>query len=85
MSDRDLGAGQRWNEEISLRLKETNFGVICLTPENLEAPWLMFEAGALAKALESARVIPVLLELRLSDLSFPLAQFQAVEANRDGF
>jgi tetratricopeptide (TPR) repeat protein len=85
MSDHDIEAGQRWNVEISLRLKETNFGIICLTPENLNASWLLFEAGALAKAIDTARVVPVLLGLRKSDLTFPLAQFQAVEANRDGF
>lgn len=85
MSDRDIEAGQRWNEEISARLKETHFGIICLTPENITAPWLLFEAGALAKAVDSARVVPILLGLRKADLTFPLAQFQAVEADRDGF
>ena len=34
MSDRDLEAGQRWNEEISAKLKDTHFGIICLTREN---------------------------------------------------
>lgn len=85
MSERDIEAGQRWNEEISSRLKETHFGIICLTAENLNAPWLLFEAGALAKALDSARVVPVLLGIQKADLTFPLAQFQAVDADREGF
>lgn len=85
MSERDIQAGQQWNAQLSSRLKETDFGIICLTPENLTAPWLLFEAGALAKALEAARVVPLLFGLRKADLSLPLAQFQAVEANRDGF
>jgi len=86
MSDRDIEAGQRWNEEISARLMETDFGIICLTPENINAPWLLFEAGALAKAInKSARVVPVLLGFRKADLTFPLAQFQAVESDREGF
>lgn len=84
MSDRDLEAGQRWNEEISARLKDTDFGIICLTRENLAAPWLLFEAGALAKAVEAARVVPVLLGVGRSDLTFPLAQFQAVESDEAG-
>jgi len=84
MSDRDLEAGQRWNEEISAKLKDTHFGIICLTRENLAAPWLLFEAGALAKAVESARVVPVLLGVGRSDLTFPLAQFQAVESDESG-
>src|SRR5438045_2056479 len=85
MSDRDLEAGQRWNEEISSRLKDTHFGIICLTRENLGAPWLLFAAGALAKAVDSARVVPILLGVPRSDLTFPLAQFQAVEASESGF
>jgi hypothetical protein len=84
MSERDLEPGQRWNEEISARLKDTNFGLICLTPENVLAPWLLFEAGALAKAVEAAHVVPVLLGVHQADLTFPLAQFQAVEADQAG-
>jgi len=85
MSERDIEAGQRWNEQLASKLKETDFGIICLTPENLTAPWLLFEAGALAKALNNARVIPLLFDLDKVDLTFPLAQFQAVESNREGF
>jgi hypothetical protein len=85
MSERDIEAGQQWNAQISSRLKETDFGIICLTPENPTAPWLLFEAGALAKALDAARVVQLLLGLKKADLSFPLARFQAVEADRDGF
>ncbi|MFG6095119.1 toll/interleukin-1 receptor domain-containing protein [Leptothoe sp. ISB3NOV94-8A] len=85
MSERDIEAGQQWNSQLSLSLKESDFGIICLTPENLNAPWLLFEAGSLAKALNTARVIPLLLGLKKADLSFPLAQFQSVEADRDGF
>jgi tetratricopeptide (TPR) repeat protein len=85
MSEADIVPGQRWNEEISVRLRETHFGIICLTPENLAAPWLLFEAGAIAKAVESARVVPLLFGIKKTELSFPLAQFHAVETDRDGF
>jgi tetratricopeptide (TPR) repeat protein len=84
MSERDIGAGQRWNEQISARLRNTHFGIICLTPENLHAPWLLFEAGAVAKTLEVARVVPVLFDMRKADLGLPLAQFQSVEVDREG-
>lgn len=85
MSDRDIEAGQRWTPELSSRLKETEFSIICLTPENVTAPWILFEAGALSEVLDSGRVVPLLFSLGAADLPFPLAQFQAVEANRDGF
>lgn len=84
MSDRDIGPGERWNEEISKRLRETDFGLLFLTPSNLSSPWLLFEAGALAKAVDTARVVPILLGVKKADLKFPLAQFQAVSADREG-
>jgi TIR domain len=53
MSSEDILAGARWNGEIARHLSETKFGVICVTPENLvSAPWLTFEAGAIAKTID---------------------------------
>jgi hypothetical protein len=43
-----------------------------------------FEAGALAKTLAGAFVCPYLFQMQPSDLSGPLAQFQAVSANQEG-
>jgi tetratricopeptide (TPR) repeat protein len=85
MSDSDIQPGQRWNEEVSSHLECARFGIICLTPENLNSPWLLFESGALGKAVSSARVVPLLFDMTESDLTFPLAQFHAVEATRAGF
>ncbi len=85
MSERDIEAGQRWNEEVISRLKETHIGIICLTPENLKAPWLLFESGALSMILDSARLVPVLFGLSKADFTYPLAHYQAIEADRDGF
>ena len=85
MSDAEIGPGERWNEKVSASLKETNFGIICVTPENLTAPWILFEAGALAKAVDSARVVPLLLGAKNTDLVTPLSQFQAVMADKNGF
>src|SRR5579859_2501474 len=84
MSVRDIDAGERWSSEIASGLHECNFGIICLTPENIAAPWLLFEAGALAKSVDKARVVPVLLGISPRDVPFPLAQFQSVQADRDG-
>jgi tetratricopeptide (TPR) repeat protein len=85
MSDAEIGPGERWNEKVSSSLKETNFGIICVTSENINAPWILFEAGALAKALNSARVVPLLFGVSNTDLASPLTQFQAVSADKEGF
>jgi len=59
-------------------------GLICLSPENIEAPWILFEAGALSKTLENTFVCPYLLDLRPADiLQSPLVQFQATVAEKE--
>lgn len=83
MSAEDIRAGGRWLLEVSKQLEEASFGVVCLTAENLSEPWILFEAGALGKELETAYVCPYLLGLEPSAISGPLAQFQAKRANRD--
>ena len=57
--------------------------VICVTPESLNAPWLLFEVGALSKALESSWVCPVLYGMEPTDVQGPLAQFQATRTTKD--
>ena len=84
MSEEDIPAGARWAQELGNQLENTNFGIICLTPENILSPWLMFEAGALSKSLTSGRVVPLLFGLKKTDLSGPLSQFQAVETTKTG-
>jgi hypothetical protein len=82
MSAEDIEKGARWNSDIANELEKTKAGILCLTPDNIEAPWLIFEAGALSKTLEKTFVSPYLLGLRPSDLKGPLVQFQAAEANK---
>ena len=82
MSDSDLDKGSRWASEIAGQLEQAQIGIICLTPENIEKPWINFEAGALSKQLERSRVCPYLLGLSPSDLTFPLAQFHATIADK---
>lgn len=84
LSDTDIHAGERWAQLVARELSESSFGILCLTPENLDSAWMLFEAGALAKSLETSRVVPVLLDLDLSDLAGPLAQFQAKKLTKDG-
>src|SRR5262245_19790474 len=52
MSEQDIPKGTRWLGYISEQLKEVKTGIICLTPDNQQNPWILFEAGALAKTVE---------------------------------
>lgn len=84
LSKQDIDVGARWQQEIGERLETISAGIICLTPSNLDAPWILFEAGALSKSLENSRVCPLLVGLEPSVLKQPLAQFQAKRADKDG-
>src|SRR4051794_9585366 len=77
MSSEDIEKGQRWGLELSELLTTTSQGIMCVTAENMREPWLSFEAGALATSVTVARVRPVLLDVTPSDVTGPLAQFQA--------
>ena len=83
MSAEDIDKGARWSSDIATQLEETRFGVICLTPENLEAPWILFEAGALSKTIDKTFVCPYLLDVDPTDIKGPLVQFQAAKANEE--
>lgn len=63
MSEVDIDKGTRWSMDVANQLKEAKMGIICLTPENLDAPWLHFEAGALSKTVEKTYVCPYLFEV----------------------
>jgi hypothetical protein len=83
ISSQDIDKGRRWDFEIANELDQSNVGIICLTRENINAPWILFEAGALAKALGRSLVCPYLLDLKPTELTGPLAQFQVTVANEE--
>ncbi|MCR6663941.1 MAG: toll/interleukin-1 receptor domain-containing protein [Luteimonas sp.] len=84
VSSKDIDRGSLWFSEISQQLGETSVGVICLTQENKEKPWILFEAGALAKGLNSSRVCTLLIDLEPKDIGDPLAQFNHTAPNKEG-
>ena len=82
MSSIDIDAGGRWDKDIANELEQTKFGIICLTKTNQTAPWILFEAGALAKTVDDTFVCPYLIDLEPLDVQHgPLSQFQAKRAN----
>jgi hypothetical protein len=84
LSEADVAAGDRWAQAVAKELEASNFGIICVTPENVGSPWVLFEAGALAKSMQGARVIPLLFNLGIGDITGPLAQFQAKKVEKGG-
>lgn len=77
MSAKDISLGERWNNSISGNLQESTFGLIFVTPSNINAPWINYEAGALSKTLDS-KVVPILYNADVMILNEgPLKQFQS--------
>lgn len=84
MSSKDIDRGSLWFSELSDQLAETKLGIVCLTSDNKNRPWILFESGALAKGLSSARVCTFLIDLQPTDVENPLAQFNHSFPTKDG-
>ena len=83
ISTKHIGRGALWFTEVADQLQNTTVGIICLTKENLNKPWILFEAGSLARGLSSSRVCTFLVDLQPSDIEHPLAQFNHTLPNKE--
>lgn len=77
VSSEDIDKGARWSTDIAKELENSTFGILCVTKDNIEAPWLSFEAGALSKTMEKAFVTPFLFDIKRSEVQGPILQFQS--------
>jgi hypothetical protein len=84
MSEKSIDPGERWSVELEKALETCQYAIICVTPENSNAPWLMFEAGALSRAYNKSKTVPLCCGLGVRDLVGPLAQFQCLAADEAG-
>lgn len=77
VSSEDIDKGARWSTDIARELENSNFGILCVTRDNINAPWLNFEAGALSKTINKAHVIPFIFGIKRSEVDGPILQFQS--------
>jgi hypothetical protein len=81
VSDTDIDKGARGPAEIRANLVESAAGIVCLTTENVDERWVLFEAGALSlKPLD--RVWTFLLDLKHEQVLKPLSDFQHTLAEK---
>lgn len=83
VSSEDIDKGTRWSTDIAKELEDSTFGILCVTKENLTAPWLTFEAGALSKTMDKSFVSPFLYDIKRSEVDGPILQFQSTIFNKD--
>ena len=89
MSTKDIRAGQDWSTEVRSKLEETRFGILFITKDNRYAPWLLFEARALAKTLKKAHLCVPLSSKKVKPSELPnkcglLHLFQTMGADKKG-
>ena len=77
VSSEDIDKGARWSSDIAKELENSTFGILCVTKENLNAPWLSFEAGALSKTMDKSFVTPFLFDIKRAEVNGPILQFQS--------
>ncbi len=74
-SEKAIEKGTRWFEAVNLELNQATAGLVCITLENVRSPWIHFEAGALAKAVDQ-KLFTYLYGLEPGDLGGPLSAYQ---------
>jgi len=82
ISSADVEKGSRWSPDVARHPEAVKVGIICLTPENLDSSWVLFEAGALSRTLDITYICPYLFDLEPAQVGQPLGQFQATKAER---
>lgn len=78
----EIDKGANWNQEIGTNLEHSKVGIICLNPDNLESPWINFEAGAISKT-KDALACTFLVGLEPTDVKAPLGMFQHTTFKKD--
>lgn len=81
----DIEKGTKWASDIAGELESSDIGIICLTEDNLNKPWILFESGALSKNLETSRVCTLLFGIDSTDLKGPLTTFQTTKFEKTDF
>lgn len=83
VSSEDIDKGARWSSDIAKELEDSTFGILCVTKDNLLAPWLSFEAGALSKTMDKSFVTPFLFDIKRAEVNGPILQFQSTVFEKD--
>ena len=76
--------GKEWSMLLRRDLDEARTGIVFLTPENVDAPWIHFEAGALATAVgrRNGDVFTYVYGFDAGQLAGPLSAYHSTVATR---
>lgn len=80
----DIAKGEKWSEDIEANLEKSDIGIICVTKESYNKPWLLYEIGALVG--NNALVCPVFFDLRTDEINnSPILLRQVTNFEREDF
>lgn len=71
----EIEKGANWSNQLDAALEGTRFGIICLTPDNLDSTWIHYETGALSKTPD-ALIWTFLCGIDPGDVKQPLGKYQ---------
>lgn len=80
-SSQDIHNGDNWSRTLFDELASSKYGIICVTKDNISAPWINFEAGAIANKLGN-KMTAFLIDLNTSDINSPLSFYQATKVDK---
>lgn len=84
VSTQDIESGKGWHSQIQGSLNISSFGIFCLTKDNKDTPWILYEAGAISKGDPKNNVCTFLVDLKATDLiNNPLSSFNHTFNNKD--
>lgn len=83
MAPEGIAPAEYFVKVIAQKLEEADFGILCLNSYNFRNPWVLFEAGALAKSTDRASACPYLVGLKPSALESPLNNLQALSSTKE--
>ncbi len=84
LSTRDIAPGTRSVQILFEKLEKCNYGICFIDSENVRAPWIQFEAGALSKMVADSQVMVLLLDNNTESLQgTPLFEFQHKLFNKE--
>lgn len=85
VSSKDIEKGADWFADIQKNLVDSRFGIVCVTRENVNKPWILFESGAIVGKLGAAYATPLFIDLSPADVTNPLSKFQGTKIEKDDF
>jgi hypothetical protein len=88
VSHSDIEKGKFWHSKVINSLESSTVGIAVVTPANVDRPWMNFEAGAMARAIEplDGVVMPLLINMGNTSIhDSPLNTLQVTRFEKDDF